>query len=180
MTEAGLRHELRGHHHQCNMAVPGPPFPGLVLRHSAMTFGVLECSPDPEALRLHLCQFRNTRLSRSVTQTILQGAGGIHFPSYSQVPTPGIRAVFVPQPDLPVQYLNDQLSLSRASLRALRRAPRKPTSSRRIHAARQKWSVWHRAMLRPIRYRADRARSLGVIGRRCSVLVSGFPRSQPT
>jgi hypothetical protein len=57
MVEAGLQHELRGHHHQGHMAMPGGPLPGLVLRHPNMTLGVLEGSLDPETLRLHLRQF---------------------------------------------------------------------------------------------------------------------------
>src|SRR5271155_3558600 len=64
VTEPGLQHELRCHHDQGHVTMPGLPLPGLVLRHSNMTFGVLECSLDPETLRLHFRQLCGARLIR--------------------------------------------------------------------------------------------------------------------
>ncbi len=115
LTQARLEHELRGHHHQGHMPMPRLPLPGLVLRHPDMALGILERSLDPEALCLHLRQFRRARLSWGVALAVFDGAGGVYFASDDQMPTLSSRTLLVPQPYPAMQHLNDQCSLGRVS-----------------------------------------------------------------
>src|ERR1700734_2867378 len=99
MAESSLQHELHCHHDQGHVAVPGLPLACLILRHSDMTFGILEGALDPEPLALHLDQPDDTGSLRSVTQAVLDGSRRIQLSSDNQMPAVGGRAVFVPQPD---------------------------------------------------------------------------------
>src|SRR5512143_3860171 len=98
MEQPLLQGKQHRHHHQRHMMMPAPPTAYLVISQPYVLFAMLQAPFNPVALPLHERQPRGWRVSRGVTEAILDLGWGVHFPANDHMPLPRLGFVTIPHP----------------------------------------------------------------------------------